>query len=138
MRVQSYLFLDGRCEEALGFYRRALDAEVTMMMRNRESPDPHPPGLLPPGSEDKVMHAEFRVGDTTIMASDGMCSGKAQFAGFSLAITVPDDAVAKQRFDALAEGGAVQMPLGPTFFATSFGMLQDRFGVGWMVMAPKA
>lgn len=138
MRVQSYLFLDGRCEEALGLYRRALDAEVTMMMRNRESPDPHPPGMLPPGSEDKIMHAEFRVGDTVIMASDGLCSGKAQFTGFSLAITVADDATAKQRFDALAEGGAVQMPLGPTFFATSFGMVQDRFGIGWMVLAPKA
>ena len=138
MRVQSYLFLDGRCEEALGFYRRALDAEVTMMMRNRESPDPHPPGMLPPGSEDKIMHAEFRVGDTVIMAYDGLCSGKAQFTGFSRGITVAGDETAVPRFDALAEGGAVQIPLGQTFFATSFGMVQDRFGIGWMVLAPKA
>ena len=137
MQVRSYLMFDGRCEEALAFYGRALGATVTYLMRNRESPDPHPPGMLPPGSEDRVMHAEFKVGDTVIMASDGYCAGKPQFAGFALAVTVPDDAAARQRFDALADGGRVGMPLGPTFFATSFGMVQDRFGVDWMVLAPK-
>ncbi|GMU71688.1 MAG: hypothetical protein AMXMBFR42_11520 [Burkholderiales bacterium] len=138
MQVQSYLMFDGRCEEALAFYGRALGATVTFLMRNRESPDPHPPGMLPPGSEDRVMHAEFKVGETVVMASDGYCAGKPQFAGFALAVSVPDDATAKQRFDALADGGRVGMPLGPTFFATSFGMVQDRFGVDWMVLARKA
>jgi len=138
MQVQSYLMFDGRCEEALAFYGRALGATVTFLMRNRESPDPHPPGMLPPGSEDRVMHAEFKVGETVVMASDGYCAGKPQFAGFALAVSVPDDATAKQRFDALADGGRVGMPLGPTFFATSFRMVQDRFGVDWMVLARKA
>lgn len=138
MQVQSYLMFDGRCEEALAFYGRALGATVTFLMRNRESPDPHPPGVLPPGSEDRIMHAEFKVGDTVVMASDGYCAGKPQFAGFALAVSVPDDPTAKQRFDALADGGRVGMPLGPTFFATSFGMVQDRFGVDWMVLARKA
>ncbi|MCC6379232.1 MAG: VOC family protein [Burkholderiales bacterium] len=138
MMVHSYLFFDGRCEEALAFYARALDARVTMLMRNRESPDPVPPGMLPPGSEDKVMHAQLRVGDTEIMVSDGRCGGKPQFDGFSLALSVPDDDDARRRFDALAEGGQVQMPLSATFWATSFGMVQDRFGVVWMVMAPRA
>ena len=137
MTVQSYVFFDGRCEEALQFYGRALDATVTFLMRNKESPDPHPPGMLPPGSENKIMHAQFRIGDTEVMASDGHCGGSPKFDGFSLAITVHDDATAKKRFDALAEGGKVQMPLQSTFFATSFGMVQDKFGIGWMVMAPK-
>ena len=137
MPVNSYLFFEGRCDEALDFYKRALGAEVTMLMRNKESPEPHQPGMLPPGSENKILHAQFKVGDTEIMASDGRCEGKAHFHGFALAVTVPDDATAKKRFHALAEGGQVQVPLGPTFWATSFGMVQDKFGVGWMVMAPK-
>lgn len=137
MMVHGYLFFDGRCAEALDFYRRALGAEVTMLMRNNESPEPPPPGMLPPGSDDKVMHAQFKVGTTELMASDGRCGGKPQFDGFSLALSVPDDATARKRFDALAEGGNVEMPLGPTFWASSFGMVKDRFGVGWMVMAPK-
>jgi PhnB protein len=135
MKVQSYLFFDGRCEEALEFYRRALGAEVTMLMRNRESPEAPPPGALPPGSDDKIMHASFKVGDTELMASDGRCGGAPAFEGMSLALSVPDDATARQRFDALAAGGQVQMPLAKTFFASSFGMVQDRFGVGWMVMS---
>lgn len=135
--VRSYVFFDGRCEEALAFYGRALGATVTFLMRNRESPDPHPPGMLPPGSEDKIMHSQFKIGDTEVMAADGHCGGTPKFEGFSLALTVPDDATARKRFDALAEGGQVQQPLIETFFATSFGMVQDKFGVGWMVMAPK-
>jgi PhnB protein len=135
MKVQSYLFFDGRCEEALEFYKRAVGAEVTMLMRNRESPEPPPPGMLPPGSENKIMHAQFTVGDTELMASDGHCKGKPHFEGVSLALSVPDDATARKRFDALAAGGHVDMPLTRTFFSSSFGMLHDRFGVGWMVMA---
>jgi PhnB protein len=133
MPIQPYLFFEGRCEEALEFYRGALGAEVTMLMRNREAPEQPPPGMLPPGSENKVMHATFRVGDATVMASDGGCSGKPAFNGFSLSLTVRDEAEAKRRFDALAAGGQVRMPLGKTFFSPSFGMVADRFGVGWMV-----
>jgi PhnB protein len=134
MVVQAYLFFDGRCEEALGFYQRALGAELEMMMRFKEGPQPSPPGMVPPGSEDKVMHASFRIGDTTVMASDGRCLGKPNFQGFALSITAADEAQADRTFAALADGGQVQMPLGKTFFSPRFGMVTDRFGVSWMVI----
>jgi PhnB protein len=134
MQVQPYLFFDGRCEEAIEFYRKALGAEVTMLMRFKDSPEPHEPGMIPPGSENKVMHASFTIGDTTVMASDGQCMGNASFQGFSLSITAPDDATAEKLFAALADGGKVQMPMAKTFFSSRFGMVADRFGVGWMVI----
>jgi PhnB protein len=134
MQVQPYLFFDGRCEEALDFYRAALGAEVTMLMRFRDSPEPPPPGMVPPGAEGKVMHAAFRVGDATVMASDGRCGGNPAFRGVSLSLTVPDEAAAERTFAALAEGGQVQMPLDRTFFSPRFGMVADRFGVSWMVV----
>ena len=134
MQVQPYLFFDGRCEEALDFYRAALGAEVTMLMRFRDSPEPPPPGMVPPGAEGKVMHAAFRVGDATVMASDGRCGGNPSFQGVFLSLTVPDEAAAERTFAALAEGGQVQMPLGRTFFSPRFGMVADRFGVSWMVV----
>ncbi|MEO5736832.1 MAG: VOC family protein [Variovorax sp.] len=136
MQVQSYLFFDGRCEEALEFYRSALDAQVTMLMRYKESPDPVPPGMCAPNSDEKVMHSEFTIGDTKLMASDGYAGGKPEFKGFSLSLDATDDADAKRLFETLAEGGTVQMPLGKTFFASSFGMVADRFGMGWMVIVP--
>ena len=135
MIVQPYLFFGGRAEEAINFYRDAVGATVEMLMRNRESPEPPPPGMLPPGSENKVMHAAMRIGDSLVMISDGMCDGKEAFTGFSLSLTVADDAEAERRFKALADGGSVTMPLGKTFFASRFGMCTDRFGVGWMVMS---
>ena len=134
MVVQAYLFFDGRCEEALGFYQRALGAELEMMMRFKDAPQPSSPGMVPPGSEDKVMHASFRIGDTTVMASDGRCLGKPSFQGFALSITVANEAQADRTFAALADGGEVQMPLGKTFFSPRFGMVTDRFGVSWMVI----
>jgi PhnB protein len=134
MPVQPYLFFEGRCDEALDYYRKALGAEVTALLRYAESPQPPPPGMMPPGFEKKVMHAEFRIGDTTLMGSDGMCSGKTRFDGFSISLSAPDDAEARRLFEALADGGEVRMPLSPSFFATSFGMVADRFGVGWMVV----
>ena len=133
MHVEPYLFFEGRCEEAVEFYRKALGAEVTMLMRYKDSPEPPPPGKLPPGSENKVMHASVRIGDTTVMASDGFAQGRPMFQGFSLSITVPDEARAEQVFAALAEKGQVQMPLAKTFWSPRFGMATDRFGVGWMV-----
>jgi PhnB protein len=133
MQVQPYLFFEGRCEEALEFYRQALDAQVEMLMRFRDSPEAPPPGAVAPGSEDKVMHASFRVGDTTLMASDGGCSGRSGFQGISLSLNLADVADAERRFAALAEGGEVQMPLGATFWSPAFGMVVDRFGVSWMV-----
>lgn len=134
MQVQPYLFFEGRTEEAIEFYRGALGAEVTMLMRYEESPDEPPPGMVPPGSGKKVMHASFRVGESTIMASDGRCSGKPTFQGISLSITVRDEAEAERVFGALTKGGQVQMPLGKTFFSPRFGMVADRFGVSWMVV----
>jgi len=138
MQVQPYLFFDGRCEEAIEFYRRTLGAEVTMLMRFKDSPEPPTPGMVPPGAENKVMHASLRIGDTTVMASDGRCQGKPSFQGFSLSLSVPDDAEAERRFAVLADGGQVQMPLAKTFFASRFGMVADRFGVSWMIIAAPA
>ena len=135
MVVQPYLFFDGRCEEALEFYKQSLGAEVLMLMRNSDSPEPSPPGMLPAGSENKVMHVSFKIGDTTLMASDGRNGGRPEFKGVSLSLTVPDSDAARRSFDALAEGGQVQMPLGKTFWAPMFGMVADRFGVGWMISA---
>jgi len=136
MQVQPYLFFDGRCEEAIAFYRKAVGAEVRMMMRFKDSPEPCPEGMVPPGSENKVMHAAMQIGETTVMASDGRCTGAAKFQGFSLSLEAANDAEAKRRFDALSDGGQVQMPLGKTFFASSFGMVADRFGITWMVIVP--
>lgn len=135
MQVQPYLFFEGRCEEALDCYRQVLGAEVTTLMRFSDSPDPLPPGMIPPGAEHKVMHASFKVGETEIMASDGRCAGNPNFGGISLAISVPDAATAERLFTALGEGGQVQMPLGKTFFSANFGVVADRFGVSWMVVA---
>lgn len=134
MLLEPYLFFEGRCEEAVEFYRRALGAEVELLMRNKDSPDPHPPGMMPPGSENKVMHVTLRIGDTKVMASDGMCSGKPSFQGFSLSLTARDAAEADRLFAALSDGGKVNMPLGKTFFSPRFGMVADRFGVSWMVI----
>lgn len=134
MQVQPYLFFDGRCEEAVEFYRNALGAEVTALMRYKDSPEPPQPGMVPPGSENKVMHVSMRIGDTMVMASDGHCQGQPNFQGFSLSLDAPDDAKAEQLFTALANGGQVQMPLTKTFFSSRFGMVADRFGVSWMII----
>ena len=136
--VQPYLFFDGKCEEAIEFYKHALGAQVNMLMRFKDSPEPPQPGCTPPGSENKVMHAQFQVGGTVIMASDGHCAGKANFQGFSLSLTVPTEAEADKAFNALADGGQVQMPLAKTFFSARFGMVADRFGVMWMVLVKPA
>lgn len=133
MSIQPYLFFEGRCEEAIDFYRRALGAEVTMLMRYKEMPGPHEPGMIPPGAEEKVMHASLRIGDAVVLASDGRAGGAPSFEGFALSLAPRDEAEAKQKFDALAEGGQVKMPLGKTFFSPSFGMIADRFGVNWMI-----
>ena len=135
--IQPYLFFNGRCEEAVEFYRKTLGAEVEMMMRFEDSPEAPPPGAVEPGSENKVMHTSFRVGHTTVMASDGCCSdAKASFEGFSLSLTVPNESEADRVFAALAEGGTVKMPLSKTFWSPRFGMLADRFGIGWMISVP--
>jgi len=133
MQIQPYLFFDGRCEEALAFYRDALGAETTMLMRFKDSPEPPVPGMMPPGTDDKVMHASFRVGEAVVLASDGLCGGAPNFQGFTLSLTTADPAEAERLFTALADGGQVRMPLAPTFFSPCFGMVADRFGVGWMV-----
>ncbi|HEX3130279.1 MAG TPA: VOC family protein [Thermoanaerobaculia bacterium] len=137
MKIQPYLFFEGRCEEAIEYYRQVLGAEVVMMMRYKDSPEKNDE-MCPPGSEDKVMHATFRVGETEVMASDGMVSGNPRFQGISLSLTVPDEATANRCFAALSDGGQVQMPLTKTFFSPSFGMVADRFGVSWMVYANPA
>ena len=133
MHIESYLFFNGRCEEAIEFYQRALGAEVLMLMRNKEAPEKPPPGMLPPGSENKVMHATLRIGSSNLMLSDGRCDGKPVFNGFSLSLDAANEAEAERLFAALCDGGTVQMPLAKTFWSPKFGMVADRFGVGWMV-----
>ncbi len=130
--VQPYLFFGGRCKEALAFYGTALGAQVDFVMHYQESPEPQPPGMIPPGWGSKVMHATFRIGGTTLMASDG-CAEDSRFEGFSLSLATPTEAGANRAFAALAEGGRVRMPLSKTFWSPCFGMLTDRFGIGWMV-----
>jgi len=135
MKVQSYLCFEGRTEEALKFYEKAIGAKVDMLMRFKEAPE----GTCTPGTEDKIMHAAFHVGDTQIMASDGRMNPPAKFSGISLALSAKDEAEAKTLFDGLADGGQVHMPPAKTFFSPSFGMVGDRFGITWMVMAePKS
>ena len=133
MKIDPYLFFNGRCEEAIEFYQLALGAKVEFMMRNSESPEPPPEGTLPPGSQDKIMHASVHIGGALVMMSDGMCDGETAFKGFSLSLDCPDPSTAREAFAALADGGQVQVPLGKTFWAPLFGMVTDRFGVGWMV-----
>jgi len=139
MLIQPYLIFNGRCEEALTFYKNAVDAEELMLMRYKDSPEPLPPGMVPPESEDKIMHVSFRIGESIVMASDGDCaeqpgaSGQPEFLGVSLSLSVATEAEAKRYFAALAEGGQVQMPLEKTFWSPCFGTLCDRFGVSWMV-----
>lgn len=135
MNVQPYLFFDGKCEEALEFYKSAIGAKVDMMMRFSEAPEKPPEGAMPAGSEKKIMHAAFKVGDTQIMASDGHCAGKPSFQGFGLTLNAANDAEADKLFNAVGKGGQVQQPLTKTFFASRFGMVTDRFGVMWMVIA---
>lgn len=131
--IQPYLFFNGTCEQAIEFYRKAIGAEVEMIMCFKDSPEPPPPGMVPPGFENKVMHTSFRVGATTVMASDGCSPGEASFQGFSLSLSVPTETEADRAFAALADGGKVTMPLAKTFWSPRFGMLEDRFGVGWMI-----
>jgi PhnB protein len=131
--VQPYLFFGGNCEQAVEFYRKALGAEVEMMMRFKDSPEPHQPGMVPPGFENKIMHTSFRIGETTVMASDGCGPDAPKFGGFSLSLSVPTEAEADKAFAALAEGGKVELALTKTFWSPRFGMLTDRFGLGWMI-----
>jgi PhnB protein len=133
MFIQPYLFFDGRCDEAIEFYKKAVGAKVEMLMRFKEAPDQ---SMVSPGSADKVMHAALKIGETTILASDGRNTGKPNFQGFSLTISAKDEAEADKMFGALSAGGEVRMPMDKTFFAKRFGMLADKFGVQWMLIVP--
>jgi len=136
MKVQPYLFFDGRCEEALKFYQKVLGAQVIMQMRFKDSPEP-PSADCGPIPGDKIMHVSFRIGETEIMASDGRNTGKPNFQGFALSITAPTESDADRIFTNLAEGGQIQMPLTKTFFSPKFGMCADKFGVSWMVLVAR-
>jgi len=134
MHIQPYLFFDGRCEEAIEFYKKAVGAKVEMMMRMKDAPDK---SMCTPANENKVMHCAFKVGDSVVLGSDGRNTGHPDFKGFSLTINAKDNAEADRLFNALADGGQVQMAMSETFFASRFGMVADKFGIGWMVIAPK-
>jgi len=137
MQIQPYLSFEGRADEALGFYKKALGAKEGMVMRFKEAP-PEAQANMTPGSGDKIMHMSFTIGDTELMGSDGMCTGKATFEGVALTYNAKDPAEAEKVFKALSDGGQVRMPLGKTFFSPSFGMLADKFGLGWMIIVPQA
>jgi PhnB protein len=132
MNLQPYLFFDGKCDEALDFYKKAVGAEAKMLMRFNQAPDQ---SMISPGSENKVMHAQVQIGDTTVLMSDGRCTGNTNFQGFALTVTANTEGEADKVFNALADGGKVTMPMAKTFFSPRFGMLTDKFGVGWMVLA---
>jgi PhnB protein len=134
MVVQPYLFFDGKCEEALEFYKKAVGANVTALMRFKDSPSQE---HNPPGSAEKVMHCNFSIGNSQIMASDGDCKDQMKSDGFALSITADNTDQAEKMFNGLKDGGHVTLPLTQTFFAKRFGMLKDKFGVHWMIMAEK-
>jgi len=135
--IQPYLFFGGRCEEALAYYGTVLGAKVDMLVRYSDSPEPHAPGSIPAGFEDKVMHSSFHIGESTILASDGNEEGP-HFNGVSLSVNLPNEEEARKAFDGLADGGEVMMPLGKTFWSPCFGMLTDKFGLDWMIsVAPR-
>jgi len=131
--IQPYVFFDGKCEEAIEFYKKALGANVNMLMRFKDSPEPPPPGCGPVDG-NKIMHAQFQVGDTVVMTSDGRATGNPKFEGFALSLSMPQAADVEKAFNALAAGGSVEMPLAKTFFSALFGMVKDKFGVFWMVL----
>jgi PhnB protein len=134
MPIHPYIFFDGRCDEALDFYKRAIGAQPEMLMRFKDAPDQ---SMISPGSANKVMHAQVKIGDATVLMSDGRCQGKPSFQGFALTIFAKDEAEADKTFAALSDGGQVTMPMSKTFFSSRFGMLADKFGVGWMVIVPQ-
>jgi PhnB protein len=142
--IKPYLFFDGRCDEALEFYTRTLGARVEQLFRFKDAPpqgDALPQegcGPMTADMAEKVMHACVTIRGTMLFVSDGMCQGKPEFKGVSLALEMPTDAEAETVFAALGEGGQVQMPMAPTFFASRFGMVADRFGVSWMITSPAA
>jgi PhnB protein len=132
MPIQPYVFFNGRCDEAIEFYQKALGAEVTMLLRFKQAPDQ---SMIQPGNAEKVMHSEVRIFGSIVLMSDGMCTGEQQkFEGFSLTLSLSSVEEVDQRFNALADGGQVRMPLDKTFFSPRFGMLTDRFGIGWIVL----
>ena len=132
MQLNPYLDFNGRCEEAVEFYKSALGAEVMSLHRFKDSPDPN---MCSQGTTDKIMHVGMRIGDNMVLASDGGGShdGQLNFQGFLLSLNVSNEAEAERVFAALSDGGKVTMPLTKTFFSPAFGMVADRFGVKWMV-----
>jgi PhnB protein len=131
MQVQPYLSFEGRCDEAIEFYKKALGAKVDMLMRFKDAPDQ---SMVTPQNKDKVMHAAVHVGDTQLLMSDGRCQGGPNFNGIALALSASTDADAERMFSALTDGGKVNMPMTKTFFSSRFGMGNDKFGVGWMIL----
>jgi len=126
----SYLGFDGQCEAAFAFYAKALKGEIVALMRYADAP-PEIPRM--PGKADRIMHARLTVGGRSLMGGDTPSQHFAKPQGFCVAYQADDPAEAERAFGALAEGGVVTMPIGPTFFAQKFGMLIDKFGIPWMV-----
>ena len=136
MHIQPYVFFDGRCEEAIEFYKKAVGAKVQMLLRFKDSPEKNNDCV--PSDLNKVMHAQIGVGETTVLMSDGQAKGQPKFDGFALSLYAANEAEAEKLFAALGEGGQVQISMAKTFFSPRFGMLKDRFGVFWMVLVKMA
>ena len=130
MQLNPYLFFNGQCEEAFKFYADCLGGQIEAMMSHAGTPaEEH----VPAEWRDKIMHARLSVGDQVLMASDAPPEHYQKPQGFSVSIGIKDPAEAERIFNALAENGTVQMPLQQTFWARSFGMCVDRFGIPWMI-----
>jgi PhnB protein len=138
MQVTPYLYFNGRCEEALSFYQQTIGARVECQMRFSDCPGELDPNMVPPGTEHRIMHAAFKLGETTIFAADGCASAEMKPAGFGLSLQTPDVAEAEQLFNALAWEGEVRMAMTKTFFSPSFGIVVDKFGVNWLIYVPQA
>ncbi len=131
MQVRPYLFLGGRADEAIAFYEKALGGRLLQRLLYKDSPDNPTTNTAP---AENVMHASLRIGDSTVLLSDGHGAEGARFQGFSLTLSVADDAEVDRRRAALSEGGSVMQAPTKTFFSPRFAMATDRFGVLWIIL----
>jgi len=131
MNVQTYLFFDGRCEEAIEFYKAVFGADLLYSMRFREGP----PNLVTAENEEKIFHATMRFGETVINLSDDLKQERGSFGGFAILAHLDNDASAEEAFESLQEGGRVGMPIQEVFWASRYGIVTDRFGVTWKIQA---
>ncbi|HEY1503898.1 MAG TPA: VOC family protein [Stellaceae bacterium] len=130
MQTSPYLLFTGECESAFKFYETHLGGKILVMMKHAGTPAE---GQVPVEWNDKIMHGRIQLGDTVVMASDAPPGRQQKAQGFRLSLSFDKSAEAERAFNALADGGSVEMPFAKTFFAERFGMVTDRFGTPWMI-----